>query len=398
MARFVEGFAFEWDESDQLIVEGNPIGVKASPTSAERDSVELEAQNVRRYLEDSGALERRKRLKKEHLDYLLRGKDEWNRWRREARHIQPMLACLQATELKVPPDGECVPLDDYDLSYANLTSAKLEGVHLRRANLHQAILADADLSHAHLEEANFCRTDLYATKLRHAHLEGANLQGVQLAMTDLTDAHLAGCKVYGLSAWDLKLDRADDKGLIVRYRPTTEGKQLPEETVKVDGLDLAAFMYLALHNVNLSRVVDAAAKKWVLLLGRFADGRKETLDEVARALKKRNLIPIIFDFPRPERRDLIETILLLAGMSAFVIAEITDPRSTPMELLAIASNYGVPIVPILQGGGEPFATLSALRRFRWVRGTTPYQKVEDFIASDLDVVIKWATEEARQRA
>jgi hypothetical protein len=33
-----------------------------------------------------------------------------------------------------------------------------------------------------------------------------------------------------------------------------------------------------------------------------------------------------------------------------------------------------------------------------VRGTTPYQKVEDFIASDLDVVIKWATEEARQRA
>jgi hypothetical protein len=391
MARFLEGFAFEWDESDRLIVEGNPIGVKASPTSAERASVELEAQIVRRYLEDSGALDRRKRHKKEHLEHLRAGKDEWNRWRREDSHIQPMLACLQATEIKGP-------LDDYDLSYANLTSAKLEGVSLRRASFHQAVLADADLSCSHLEEANFCRTDLFATKLRGAHLEGANLQGVQLAMTDLTGAHLAGCKVYGISAWDLKLDGADQKGLIVRYWPNTDGKQLPEETVQVDSLDLAAFMYLALHNVNLSRVVDAASQKWVLLLGRFADGKKESLDKVARALKERDLIPIIFDFPRPERRDLIETILLLAGMSAFVIAEITDPRSTPMELLAIASNYGVPIVPILQGGGEPFATLSALRRFRWVRGTTQYQKVEDFIDSELDVVIKWATEEARQRA
>jgi hypothetical protein len=33
-------------------------------------------------------------------------------------------------------------------------------------------------------------------------------------------------------------------------------------------------------------------------------------------------------------------------MSAFVIVEITNPRSTPMELQAIASSYGVPIVPI----------------------------------------------------
>jgi hypothetical protein len=44
--------------------------------------------------------------------------------------------------------------------------------------------------------------------------------------------------------------------------------------------------------------------------------------------------------PGPRQRGLIET-LLLAGMGGFVVVEISDPRPAPLELQAIASNYGV---------------------------------------------------------
>ena len=79
---------------------------------------------------------------------------------------------------------------------------------------------------AHLEDANFCRTDLYETILPNAHLEGANLQGTQLAKTDFTGAHLTGCRIYGLSAWDIKVDKETlQKDLVIIYeKPATGGE------------------------------------------------------------------------------------------------------------------------------------------------------------------------------
>jgi len=87
-------------------------------------------------------------------------------------------------------------------------------------------------------------------------------------------------------------------------------------------------------------------------------------------------------------RDLIETVLLLAGMSAFVIVEITDPRSTPMELQAIAPTYGVPIVPIIDRTNTEFATVPALRTFPWELPTVRYRSLGDLAAQLDDAVIQ----------
>jgi len=271
------------------------------------------------------------------------------------------------------------PLDNYDFSYANLCQANLRGAQLRDANFHQAILAKADLSGAHLEGANFCRTDLYETKFEKAWLTGANLQGVQLAKTNLRGAHLVDCKIYGMSAWDVRLDGDEQKRFIIRYQSGGRRRAKAEEKVEVEDLDLAAFTYLTLHNHNISRVFDTAARKWVLLLGRFST-RKNVLEQLAEALRKRDLIPIIFDFPRPQQRDLVETLLLLAGLSAFVVVDITSPRSTPLELQAIASNYGVPIVPIMKTGTKPFGMFSGLGKFRWILAPLEYDSPEQLIA------------------
>jgi hypothetical protein len=92
---------------------------------------------------------------------------------------------------------------------------------------------------------------------------------------------------------------------------------------------------------------------------------------------------VIFDFPQPNQRDLLETIMLLGGLSAFVIAEITDPRSSPMEVLAIASNFGVPIFPILEKGtrrgNREVSTFAGLRKFSWVLPTLEYNDTDTLL-------------------
>jgi hypothetical protein len=280
-------------------------------------------------------------------------------------------------------------LKGYDFSYTNFCESDLSGknMNMRGASFHQAILAKADLSGAHLEGANFCRTDLYATTFKSAWLTNANLQGVQLAMTDLSGAHLRGCKIYGLSAWDLALDDAKQKGLRVWYRPDPNEER--EEEVNVNSLDLAAFMYLTRNKGNISRVIEATGQKWVLLLGRFTRGKK-VLRALERALLKEDFMPIIFDFPRPDQRDLIETLLLLAGLSRFVIVEITDPKSTPLEILAIASNYAVPILPIIKKQKKPFGMFSGLLKYPWVRRPLEYKSERHLKDEVLVHVIKLA--------
>ena len=55
-------------------------------------------------------------------------------------------------------------------------------------------------------------------------------------------------------------------------------------------------------------------------------------------LRKRDYLPILFDFAVPATRDITETVSLLARMARFIIADLTDPSSIPKELEA--SNRG----------------------------------------------------------
>jgi hypothetical protein len=132
---------------------------------------------------------------------------------------------------------------------------------------------------------------------------------------------------------------------------------------------------------------------WVLLLGRFSE-RKKFLEELSERLKQR-FIPIIFDFPRPDQRDLIETVLLLAGMSAFVIVDLTDTKSTPLELQTIIPNYAVPIVPIILQGQDPFSMFTALRKFDWVLPLLTYDTPDNLFKGLQKAVIEPATAKAQ---
>src|SRR6516162_7354537 len=68
------------------------------------------------------------------------------------------------------------------------------------------------------------------------------------------------------------------------------------------------------------------------------DERKEVLDALRDELRKRDYLPILFDFDKPTTRTTDETITLLARMARFVIADVPDAKSVLRELRAIVPD------------------------------------------------------------
>jgi uncharacterized protein YjbI with pentapeptide repeats len=251
-----------------------------------------------------------------------------------------------------------------DLSAAELFEADLGGADLREANLENADLRGVSLLEANLSDANLHRANLQGANLRLARATGANLSGADLQAStlveaDLRDANLTDCRVYGVSAWRPKLAGAKQQNLIIT--------QWDEATVTVDNIEVAQFIYLLLHNEKIRNVIDTIGKKGVLLLGRFTEARIEILERLRDRLRSLGYVPMVFNFDKPETKDFTETVRLLANLSHFVIVDITNPRSAPLELQAAVPDYMVPFAPILEQGQDPFAMFVDLQnKYDWV--------------------------------
>jgi hypothetical protein len=140
-----------------------------------------------------------------------------------------------------------------------------------------------------------------------------------------------------------------------------------EPEITVDNIEVAQFIYLLLHNEKIRDVIDTIGKRGVLLLGRFTEGRMQILERLREKLRSLGKVPIVFNFDKPETMDITETVRLLANMSHFVIVDITNPRSAPLELQATVPDYMVPFVPILEEGQSPFAMFVDLQnKYDWV--------------------------------
>jgi uncharacterized protein YjbI with pentapeptide repeats len=261
-------------------------------------------------------------------------------------------------------------------------------VNLSNANLSGANLSAANLSGANLSNANLIAADLSATDLSGANLSEADLQGATLLETDLMDADLSGCRVYGVSAWSLKLERTKQQNLIITSKD--------EPDITVDNIEVAQFIYLMLHNQKVRDVIDTITSKAVLILGRFTDERKAVLDALREELRKRNYVPILFDFNVPAMRDITETISLLARMARFVVADITDAKSIAQELAVIVPDLpSVPVQPLLLEGGPEYSMFEHFKRYPWVLKTYKYPSPELLIASLTERVIGPAEDYAR---
>jgi hypothetical protein len=135
----------------------------------------------------------------------------------------------------------------------------------------------------------------------------------------------------------------------------------------------------------------------VLILGRFTAERKAVLDALREELRKRDLLPILFDFAIPASRDVTETIKTLAGLARFVIADVTDATEVRVELHKIVPDFpSLPIQLILLRGHPEFVSLSHLRKFPWVLPIFEYDHQEHLLASLDESII--APAEAKAKA
>jgi len=316
----------------------------------------------------------------EHLAKLLEGVEAWNEWRMQNPEIEPNLSGADLGRAN---------LSGADLSGADLSKANLSEADFSRANLSGANLSRANLSGAHLNGANLNGTNLTRANLDLADLSGADVTRALLVETNLEGADLTGCNVYGISVWNARLDRAKQSNLII----TPEG----EPAIQVDSLEVAQFIYLLLSNAKIRHVIDTIGKKAVLILGRFTPERKTVLDSIRDALRYLGFVPVLFDFEKPSTRDIHETIVTLAGLSRFIIADISDPKSVPQELGSIVPTLpSVPVQPLLQTGYEPWAMYDHIKRYAWVLPLFEYESQKTLL-QELELrVIAPAEEKAKE--
>jgi len=261
-------------------------------------------------------------------------------------------------------------------SNANLTNADLRGTHFCEAKMTGAILEGARMTWADLEGANLSNTDV----------SGADLSLSRLVRTNLTDADLTGCRVYGCSVWDVQTSGAVQQDLIIT----------PEraDTVTVDDLKVAQFIYLMLDNPEIRNVIDTITSRAVLILGRFTQSRKPILDTLRRELRHKGYLPILFDFKKPTSRTLTETVSLLGRMSRFIVADITDATSVPQELSQLVPFLpSVPVQPLLHRGKVKYSLFEDWTKYPWV---LPVYEYESLIAIQSEIIQK-VIEPAEQR-
>lgn len=274
---------------------------------------------------------------------------------------------------------------DADLSQANLLGAYLSGTIFKRSNLSYAIfqganMIQADFSDANIEGANLSWTRIDNTNFFHSNLNRVNLTRAQMIESNFENASLNDCRIYGIAAWGLKLGTTSQSNLVIT--------QDDEPKITVDNLELAQFIYLFLHSDKIHDTVDAITAKIVLILGRFTRERKYILEAIREELRNHNYVPILFDFEGPESRDRAETIGMLAHISKFIIADITDARSIPAELEHIVPNLpSVPVQTIISSSENEYGLFDHIRRYPWVLEPYRYDNLEMLMASLTEKVI-----------
>lgn len=257
-------------------------------------------------------------------------------------------------------------LQGADFNGCYLEDTRFDGADLTGATFYQADLWMAFLRGAILDRVNLRAANLHNADLTFAELTTCDLRRTVLVDADLRGAEILDCNIYGASAWGLKLD---EHTMQRNLRVSKED----ESPLYVDDIEVAQFVYLMLRSPRIRDVIDTISNKSILILGRFTPERKSVLDEIRKRLRELGYVPMIFDFEKPTQRDLEETVRILAGLSRFVIVDITNPSSSPLEIHATVPDYMIPFVPIIARGEKPFSMFEGIQaKYDWVCDTVEY--------------------------
>jgi len=247
-----------------------------------------------------------------------------------------------------------------NLSRANLNEAKLIEANLREtdlseANLRRAILFEADLRGAILQDASLIEADL-----RGANLSKSNLLGAVMVKTDLHKTTLSECYIYGISSWDVKTDKTTiQKDLII----TSDH----DSKITVDDIEVAQLIYLLLNNKKIKNMIDSMKTRAVLILGSFDDTSMIVLETLKSVIRKHKYIPLLLDFEKPKKQELMETVRTLALLSNFVIVDPSVRSGQLHELVKLVQDTYIPIITIAHKGTKVTTMHGEFRHYYWYR-------------------------------
>jgi uncharacterized protein YjbI with pentapeptide repeats len=357
----------------------------------------------------------------EHVAILKKGVSEWNRWRETTNHHKVDLSDADLAGMKL----NHVSFLHANLTGAILTRTQLEHAHLTNADLTRAVLTRANLEHVNARnaifdgvvanEANFEVSTLRGARFRNAMLSGArfhraylrdadltgaalrgswlrfatldcaccsntdftgaNLCNVSMVKTDLRGADLTDAYVFGISAWNVETDINTRQDLIVGVSQANTKAPL-----RAHDLHTAQLLSLMLDGDGVRRVFNSVSSKLVLILGSFSPGEKPVLDALRSGLQRRGYVAVTFDFQRPSERDYAETIVVLAGMSRFVIADFTNAKEVRAEVAQVRSQYKrVPIIPLAKEGASLPVTMANAFSAEELHLIVRYKSIDDLL-------------------
>lgn len=168
-------------------------------------------------------------------------------------------------------------------------------------------------------------------------------------------------------------------------RPATPANTRAQQTVRRARAKASESLYETIASLNAAEraaVLSQISRSQVFILGRFDPAHKAILDALQAALAQHSAQyrPMLFDFDKPTERNLTEAVRTYAITSRFVIADISAPRCTPHELMAIVPNApSIPVVPIIQQDEEPYAMFNDLRAYPWVLPVVKYRDAKDLV-------------------
>lgn len=254
-------------------------------------------------------------------------------------------------------------VDSYCLN-CDFTGAGLNVSKIGSAEFIECNFTDADLSYCSAEETNFIGSALV----------GTNLSNMSLVKTNFSNARIENACAYGISAWDLNLDGCRQSNIAISES---------SNSITVPTIELAQFISLLINSKNLRQVIETITSKVVLILGRFTPERKAVLDEIKSQLDEHGYLAVLFDFEVPSSRDITETVITLAALSKFIVADLSDPRSIPQELTSIIPHLpSVPVQPILELTDQEYGMFEHFKSYPWVLPTKTY------LSSDLPSLVE----------
>lgn len=360
----------------------------------------------------------------EHFEILKEGKDIWNEWiknnwksqltikvhsekalrRTRIPHLPSMNADLSHGDLTKLKSFISFDFTKVDFSYSSLRGLTFTNCNFRKANFSNAdlrntnftncIFSGTNLIHANLgaasfkgsqiENSNFSDSNCFNVTISNCTLTDSALLWAKLIETEIVNSRLVNCRIYGASIWNIDIRNTIQSNIIIT--------QSSEPTISIDNIEVAQFLHLLIVNKKIRNIIDSLTSKVVLILGRFTPERKAVLDSIKLQLSQHNYVPVIFDFQKPNSKDFIEPVLLLAQLAKFVIADFSDAKIILEEITAIARNTSTVIVPILQKGEFEPVTLKNLKvNHKSITKTYYYNDINHLIDTQFEKIIKNAS-------